>query len=77
MRSVRPFCCDVWGAGEAQHDPMCSQEGAKRLVVELTAIVGLEDENRESKLCLDEGMEREQRGQDVGLASQQECPHKV
>ena len=65
------------GAGEAQHDPTRSQEGAKHLVVELTAIVGLEGENRASELCLDEGMEREQRGQDVGLASQREHPRKM
>ena len=65
------------GAGEAQHDPTRSQEGAKHLVVELTAIVGLEGENRASELCVDEDMEREQRGQDVGLASQREHPRKM
>ena len=63
--------------GETQHDATRSKEGSKCLVVELSAIVRLKGEDRSSELCLDEGMEREEHGQDVGLASQRERPSKV
>lgn len=65
------------GAGEAEDNAMCGEERAKNGVVELTSVVRLKRQDRPSELRLNECMEGEERGHDVGLATQWECPYVV
>lgn len=56
---------------------MCGEERAKDGVVELTSVVRLKRQDRPSELRPNECMEGEERGHDVGLATQWECPYVV
>ena len=60
------------GAGEAQDNTAYSKEGAKGSVVKLASIISLEHHDRPAKLRLHKSMERNERGEDVGFASQRE-----
>lgn len=56
---------------------MCGEERAKNGVVELASVVRLKRQDRPSELCLNECMEGEERGHDIGLATQWERPYVV
>lgn len=56
---------------------MCGEERAKNGVVELASVVRLKRQDRPSELRLNECMEGEERGHDVGLATQWERPYVV
>jgi len=62
------------GAGEAQDNTACSEEGAKGSVVKLASIISLERHDRPAKLRLHKSMERNERGEDVGLAGKRKRP---
>jgi len=56
---------------------MAGEERAERLVVKLTAIVCLECKDRSCKLSLHEGVEGNERGENIRFASQREHPDIV
>ena len=69
LRSVR--------ACEAKDNAMAGEERAKRLVVKLTAVVCLERKDRSCKLSLHEGVEGNERGENIRFSSQREHPDIV
>ena len=66
----------VW-AGETKDDAMSSEKGAKRLVVELLAIVLLERKNGATELSLHERMEANECWQHIGFVFERKRPDVV